>query len=235
MHHVKAISLDLDDTLWDVAPVIRRAEAELWGWLGEYYPAVVERFTPETAFELRRRAAEVFSDKAHDFRFLRKRVLRIMATESGYPAAVADDAFEVFDAARNRVDLFPDVEPALAELSRRYTLVALTNGNADVERIGIGRFFVGTISAADTGVAKPARRIFEAAVDHAGVDPAEILHVGDHPELDVAGAAEAGLTTAWINRRDDEWPSHLAPPDATVSTMTDLATLLANAVRPDDG
>jgi 2-haloalkanoic acid dehalogenase type II len=231
LHHVKAISLDLDDTLWAVAPVIRRAEAELWAWLGEHYPAVVERFTPETAFELRRRAAETFPDKAHDFRFLRKRVLRHMATEAGYPEAVADEAFDVFDTARNRVDLFPDVEPALIELSRRYTLVALTNGNACVNKIGIGRYFAGTISAAETGAAKPARRIFEAAVDHAGADPADILHVGDHPELDVAGAAEAGLKTAWINRRDDEWPSHLAPPDVTVSTMTDLAALLADAVR----
>ena len=119
MDRIRAISLDLDDTLWAVGPVIRRAEAELWQWLEEHYPRVGERFTPEVAFELRQRAAEEHPQKAHDFRFLRKQVLAHMATTSGYAASVAHDAFEIFDAARNRVELYPDVEPALVSLARR--------------------------------------------------------------------------------------------------------------------
>lgn len=231
LHDIRAISLDLDDTLWEVGPVIRRAEAALWDWLGERYPRIVERFTPDEALELRQRIAIEHAHMAHDFRFLRKRVLGHMAKESDYTSDVADEAFEVFDEARNRVALFPDVEPALADLSRRYRLVAVTNGNACLERIGIARYFCGTISAAATGVAKPEGRIFQAAIDHVGVGASEVLHVGDHPEYDVAGAAKAGMRTAWINRTSAEWPDHLAPPDATVATMTDLAGFLAAAVR----
>ena len=226
MDRIRAISLDLDDTLWAVGPVIRRAESELWAWLADYYPRMIERFTPESAFELRQRVAEEHPHKSHDFRFLRKHVLAQMATASGYAASVADDAFEIFDAARNRVELFPDVEPALHSLATRFSVVAVTNGNACLTKIGIDHYFSGIVSAAETGYAKPARQIFDVAVERAGVAPEEVLHVGDHPEFDVAGAADAGLRTAWINRTDADWPGHLQPPDLTVSSMTDLKELL---------
>ncbi len=235
MRRIRAISLDLDDTLWAVGPVIRRAEAELWAWLGERYPRVTARFSPEVAFELRRRIAEEHAHMAHDFRFLRKRVLAYMAIEAGYGDGMVDDAFEVFDAARNRVELFPDVEPALGSLRERFTVIALTNGNASLQRIGIDHFFHAAVSAADAGVPKPHPDIFAAAVEHAGVAPEEVLHVGDHPELDVVGAADAGLRTAWINRTDADWPDHLPEPDATVTTMTELRSLLDAAAKRDDG
>lgn len=236
MDRIRAISLDLDDTLWAVGPVIRRAETELWLWLGEHYPRIAERYSPEVAFELRQRVAEEHPQKAHDFRFLRKRVLAHMATTSGYAASVAHDAFEVFDAARNRVELFPDVEPALVSLATRFSVIAVTNGNACLTRIGIDQYFSGVVSAAETGYAKPARQIFDVAVERAGVAADEVLHVGDHPEFDVNGAADAGLRTAWINRTDANWPEHLDPPDLTVNSMTDLKELLdATVPRRDQG
>lgn len=226
MRQIRAISLDLDDTLWAVAPVIRRAEVELWSWLAEHYPRVTTQFSPEVAFELRKQVALEHADMAHDFRFLRKRVLAHMAAAAKYEANMVDAAYDVFDAARNRVELFPDVEPALESLAKRFTVIAVTNGNASLARIGIDHYFHGAVSAAETGVAKPHARIFAAAVDRAGVLPEEVLHVGDHPELDVVGAAEAGLRTAWINRTSADWPEHLPAPDATVRTMSELHTLL---------
>ncbi len=226
MRQIRAISLDLDDTLWAVAPVIRRAEVELWSWLGEHYPRVTAQFSPEVAFELRKQVALEHADMAHDFRFLRKRVLAHMAAAAKYEADMVDAAYDVFDAARNRVELFPDVEPALESLAKRFTVIAVTNGNASLVRIGIDHYFHGAVSAAETGVAKPHARIFAAAVDRAGVRPEEVLHVGDHPEFDVVGAAEAGLRTAWINRTNADWPEHLPAPDATVRTMSELHTLL---------
>ena len=231
MHRIRAITLDLDDTLWAIGPVIRRAEAELWGWLDEHYPAVGERFSREAAAELRDRVVKQHWHKSHDFRYLRKKVLAGMAQAAGYSDALVEEAFSVFDAARNRVDLFPDVEPALADLSEHYLLVAVTNGNANLEVIGIRHLFHDVVTAVDAGVAKPARPIFAEAVRRAGVDAGETLHVGDHPEIDVAGAADAGLRTAWMNRDEADWPAHLEPPDATVTSVTELHELLRLAAR----
>lgn len=234
MHRIRAITLDLDDTLWAIEPVIRRAEADLWDWLGDHYPAIGERFSREASLELRNQVMKDYWHKSHDFRFLRKTVLARMAEASGYTDALVEDAFAVFDAARNRVDLFPDVEPALSALADRFTLVAVTNGNANLEVIGIRHLFHDVVTAVDAGAAKPARPIFAEAVRRAGVEFHETLHVGDHPELDVAGAANAGLKTAWMNRVEADWPDHLAPPDATVSTVRELHDLLDAAAIDRD-
>lgn len=230
MHRIRAITLDLDDTLWEIGPVIRRAEAELWAWLEDNYPKIPGAFTPEVSLALRQQVIDDHPDMAHDFRFLRKTVLTEMAATVGYSADFVEDAFAVFDAARNRVELFPDVIPVLQELSVRFRVIAVTNGNANLEVIGIRKFFHAVVTAVNAGVAKPEPMIFHKAVQEAGVRPEEILHVGDHPETDVVGAINAGLRTAWMNRSDSEWPEHLPAPDATIASVTELRELLTAAI-----
>ena len=219
---VKAITLDLDNTLWAIGPVIHRAEDELWQWLAEHYPAIPENFSRDRAAAVRERVVRQHWHKNHDFRFLRKRVLEQMAIESGYTVELVEDAFAVFDAARNRVTLYPDVVNALEQLAARYRVVALTNGNANLTTIGIRHLFHDVVTAVDAGIAKPAPAIFRQAVARAGTTAEETLHVGDDPQTDVAGAAGAGLKSAWMNRERGRWPGDLQAPDITVHTMTEL-------------
>jgi putative hydrolase of the HAD superfamily len=63
------------------------------------------------------------------------------------------------------------------------------------------------------------------------VTASETLHVGDHPELDIVGAKEAGLCTAWINRSGMAWPQHLLQPDVIVATVGELHGILRPAVE----
>lgn len=227
MNRIRAISLDLDDTLWAIGPVIRNAEAALHDWLAECFPNVAAQFSTEQILDVRRDVMAANSAMCHDLRFIRKTVLAHLAVESGYTAAeLVEPAFDVFDRARNTVDLFPDVVPELQILGECFTIVAVTNGNADLERIGIRHLFDDVVTAVDAGVAKPARPIFEAAVSAASAKADEILHVGDHPETDIDGARRAGLKTAWINRTADVWPEHLEEPDAVVATIRELRELL---------
>jgi 2-haloalkanoic acid dehalogenase type II len=222
LHRIRAITLDLDNTLWDIEPVIRNAEAALWEWLCVNYPHVPDRFDPEDLVELRNAVVDEYWHKTHDFRYLRKKVLRRIAIEAGYDDELVEPAFQVFDDARNQVELFPDVLPELEHLYARYTVIAVTNGNANLKTIGIHHLFHDIVTAVDAGVAKPARPIFDAAVAKAGVRPDEILHVGDHPETDIEGAKQAGMRTAWINRTEEAWPDHLDEPDVIVTTITEL-------------
>ena len=230
MHRIRAITLDLDDTLWEIGPVIKRAEAELWAWLGEHFPKIPETYSSEQAYALREQVIDKHREQSHDFRFLRRTVLEHMAQTVGYSCDLVDDAFDVFDRARNEVELYSDVLPALELLTEHFSLVAVTNGNANLRRIGIRDLFFDVVTAVDVGAAKPARSIFEEAVNRAGVGAEETLHVGDHPEIDIAGAQEAGLRTAWINRNGDGWPEHVAPPDVIVSTIAELLTVLEPAI-----
>lgn len=232
LHRIRAITLDLDNTLWEIDSVIRRAESQLWTWLGENYPRILEVFSPEDVVVLREVVIEKYwKDKSHDLTFLRKKALEMLATEADYDNSLVEPAFAIFDTARNEVELYPDVLPALEELYEKYTLVAVTNGNANLERIGIRHLFHDVVAASAVGVAKPAKKIFDVAVRKCGVPAHEILHVGDHPVADVDGGRRAGLRTAWLNRTDAEWSEDLPEPDVVVTTIPEIRDLLANAVR----
>ena len=117
--------------------------------------------------------------------------------------------------------------PALQRITARWPLASLTNGNADLQRIGIHAHFAHHVCARDSGVAKPDPRIFLAAAERLGVAPEQILHVGDDPAMDMAGARDAGLRTAWINREGLPWPAELGqPPELDLRDMTALADWL---------
>lgn len=227
MNDIRTITLDLDDTLWEITPVIRRAETRLREWLAERYPRIVDMHQPEDIVELRAQVVAEFEEQSHDLTFIRRQVLARMGVAAGYGDDFVDEAFAVFDRERNTLELFPEVRPALESLASRYTLVAVTNGNARLERIGIDHLFHAVVSARSAGAAKPARPIFDAAVSVGGAAAHETLHVGDHPEFDVHGARAAGLRTAWLNRNGHEWPAALEPPEQTVSNLRELDDLLA--------
>jgi 2-haloalkanoic acid dehalogenase type II len=232
LKRIRAITLDLDDTLWEIGPVIQRAEATLWQWLGDNYPRIPDRWQANDLVELRASMFREFPGRVHDFRFMRKTALERMALDSGYSADLVEPAFGVFDNARNDVELYPEVEEELAWLAERFVVIAITNGNANLHTIGIADQFDDIISSVNIGVAKPARRIFDVAIERSGVSSRETLHVGDHAESDIQGARDAGMRTAWVNRNSAEWPGHLDAPDATVVSISGVRELLqsVNAV-----
>ena len=205
---ILAVSLDLDDTLWPIAPAIDAAERALDAWLREHHPQVADTWPIDALRGLRERVALERPDLAHDYTAQRLITLERAFAACGVDDAPVADAFEAYFAARNRVDCYPDAIPALHALAARLPLASLSNGNADLARIGLRGHFRACISARDCGVAKPSAAIFHAACSALGVAPGELLHVGDDPWLDVAGAHAAGVCSAWLNRSGAAWPAH---------------------------
>ncbi len=229
MNDIRTITIDLDDTLWEIHPVIRRAEARLYEWMSEHYPRITDMFGPEELRILRKEVLEEFKDHLHDLTLVRRTVLARLGEAAGYGDSHVDAAFEVFSEARNDVTLFPGVRSALTKLRRRFVLVAVTNGNADLERIGIRDLFDDVISAAMAGAAKPARPIFDAAVKAGGASAQQTLHVGDDPLRDVHGARDAGLRSVWVNRNGAAWPDEYHAPDIEVQHIGELDAVLGQS------
>lgn len=222
MRNIRAITFDLDDTLWEIHPVIRRAERALHEWLSQHYPRITEKFDPAALREVRANVVSEHPQKSHDLTFLRYTTLAQVASAAGYETDFIDDAFRVFDDVRNDVELFPGVVAALTQLGEQYRIIALTNGNADLKKIGIDGLFDAHITAASAGAAKPSAVIFEAAIQAAGYSAAETLHVGDHPEFDVLGAKAAGMPSVWLNRLGIDWPHAQVAPDIEVAHVEEL-------------
>lgn len=212
VRRIQGITLDLDDTLWPIWPTIERAERVLHRWLQAHAPRTATLVTdPAVLRELREATARERSDLAHDLAALRRESIRGALQRAGDDPALAEPAFEVFFAERQRVKLYDDALPALRWLSERYPLVAISNGNADLERTGVSRWFRTGFSAKSFGSGKPHAPIFRAAAASIGLLPRDILHVGDDAALDVAGALQAGMQAAWLVRDERPWAEGARP------------------------
>jgi 2-haloalkanoic acid dehalogenase type II len=223
---VRAICFDLDNTLWDVWPVIIRAEQKMYDFLAQRYPRVVASMTLEMMRAAREQTAAAYPQMAHDFTFLRKQTLRDHAREFGYAEAMAEEAFDAFIQARNEVDLYADVLPALDELRGRYRLFTASNGNADLGKIGLAHYFERTIAARHVGALKPDPAIFLKVIEGTDLQADHVVYVGDDPLLDVQGARGAGMQAIWIDRQGAQWPPEIAPPAHKIRSLTDLLELL---------
>ena len=216
------LSFDLDDTLWPAGPVIDAAENTLLSWLRDRYPKAVSGHDIDSLRALRAQVARRFPERSHDLTYLRHRALKNLFGAAGHPESLADEALDVFLRERNRVVFYDDVRPALTRLRARYRLFALSNGNADLQRCGIGDLFAGHVTASAAGAAKPDARIFARLLELAGVEPVQVLHIGDDPQADVVGATRAGMQAVWLNRDGREWPAALAAPPRTVATLAEI-------------
>ncbi len=196
---IKVIGFDLDDTLWDVMPVIKSAEKKLSNW-------VLSRI-PEISYGLpeikQARERILFKDPAIGFQFtkMRKAILKEIFESHLKDPEIAEklsqEGIEIFIKARSQVELFPGVERTLETLANQYELGVITNGNADIRSMKISKYFSFAISAEEVGAPKPNEEIFLAALQRTKVDKREFVYVGDDMVNDIDGAKNVGMTTVW--------------------------------------
>lgn len=226
MSRIEAVCFDLDNTLWDAAPVLVAAEHAAFDWLEREAPRVFTIGDREQLRAHRQAFMQRWPQHAHDFTWLRKAWARELLETHGYPGEWTEDCFAAFHEARNTIVPFAEVPAALSRLGGHFPLYALTNGNADLMRTPLAPHFAGALGAADVGYAKPDPRAFHVALDRFGLDPATTLYVGDEPHTDIAGAHAAGMLSAWVDRRSLPWPEGLAAAHWTARDLGHLADLL---------
>lgn len=225
---IKLITFDLDDTLWDTAPVIVSAETTLRDWLAANAPTL-GAVPVEHLYAIRERLVQAEPGLKHRISALRRRVLFHALEEVGYSEnkarELANEGFEVFLHARHQIDIFPEVQPVLEILRHHYTLGVVTNGNADVRRLGLADYFKFALCAEDLGIGKPDPQPFLEALRQGEVDAAAAVHIGDHPGDDIAGAQRAGLRAIWFNPQGKAWEAENRP-DAEIQRLSQLPELL---------
>jgi putative hydrolase of the HAD superfamily len=227
MTPIRAITIDLDETLWPVGPTLANAEAAQHAWLEAHAPALARAFTAPALQQMRERLIDALpAAERADFGRIRTLVLREALAQVGDDPAKAEIAYRVFDEERQKVEFFPEVLAALDALAARLPLVALSNGTADVARVGIGHHFAFAVSSRHVGVSKPDPRIFHTACAQLGLDPSKVLHVGDDAALDIVGALAAGMQAAWVNRGSAVWAGETVP-HAIVKDLAELVDWVA--------
>jgi len=222
---IKLLTVDLDDTLWPCMPTIMRAEDTSYEWLKQHCPKITRCYSIQDLRKKRLQLMNAQPGLMNDLSAARRAHFRELADEFGYNHDWIEPGFKVFHDARQLVDLYEDVLPALSQLKSTFKLIALTNGNADIAKVGLAEYFDFQISAADVSAAKPHPAMFVEAMHRSRVSPRQTLHIGDHAVHDIAGARNAGIRSVWLNRGGGPWPEQDFSADFEVSDMNGLIEL----------
>ena len=242
---IDALTFDLDDTLWDNRPVMEHAERGHYDWLGaalasELDASIVEqlqhdlgrygeRFPLDAYVERRLAMAQRHPLRRGDFTWLRERALVELLEEFGLPRSAAclwaAAAIERFLTLRHELTPYPEVAELLEALRPHYALAAITNGNADLERLELASHFPVVIAAGELLAPKPDARPFLAALARLGNTPSRAMHVGDSWQEDVLPALRLGMRVAWIDKHHEQ-PTSLPVGVYRLAHIRDLQALL---------
>jgi len=232
---IKVITFDLDNTLWQVEPVLLRAEEGQREWLLANRPGTIERYDHESLWEFKKSVWKRHPHLAHQISKIRIQVLYELQRAAGFSEEEsrtgAEQAFEVFLNLRHEVVLYEEALEVLQDLSQRYTIGALTNGNADIYKTDAAEYFDFAFLAEDVNASKPAPDMFRAAMEKTGAAAQQIVHVGDNPEHDIQAAKTIGMYTVWMNSQAKEWP-HKPIADRYIDSLKQHPDDIESMVKP---
>lgn len=223
---IQVLSFDLDDTLYDNTPVLLAAEQAMLQSLQQQLQPELHRpldYWSQLRWQLGQQTPEIRHDIGR---------WRLLGIEAGLlqlglaeceAGEIADRAYQAFWQARSRIQIQPEVRQLLEQLASRYQLIAITNGNACIQRMGLGDLFQFSLQAGPDGKMKPFPDLFLAAAKRLQIPPQQILHIGDSHRADVMGALTAGCQAAWL---DHHQSSVNVLPHIRFTQLSQLANLL---------
>lgn len=200
------MSFDLDDTLYDNHPFIVEAEKQLFDFIYSRWPALQD-IGKKSWIAFRREAIQEDGLLRHDMIALRRVVLRKLFASIGLQGSQLEDAvqqsYDVFYFHRSNFQVEVRFIQVLKKLTEKLPVIAITNGNVDIERVGLAGCFHKVYHASTEQRSKPYRDMFDRAAAWSGIAPQNMLHVGDNLEKDVFGALNAGFMTCWYAENRD--------------------------------
>ena len=234
---IRAVVWDVDDTLFDYTAADRAgmrehlaAEGLLDGY--ETVEQALARWREVTDAQWAR-----FSAGETDWQGQRRDRVRAFLGEP-LSDAEADAWFDRYAAHYEAAwSLFPDVLPALDALVATHRHAVLSNSSLLVQDrklrvLGVHDRFEAVLCAAELGVSKPAAEAFHAACEALGLPPHQVAYVGDHPEIDGRGAADAGLLSVWIDRGGAHTVTDGGPAGPRrISSLAELPAILGADTR----
>lgn len=224
---IKLISFDLDDTLWDNKPVIKRAVSASLALLQPHYHQQLP--LTQAVLHAKQQLLNSQPELAWDLTALRQasyaQLLQTTGMDTATAHAIAATATAQFTRLRSQVAPFDDVLSLLPELAKRWPIAAISNGNCQLFELPIGEYFSFYISPLEARCAKPDPAIYHYAAAQAQVAPEHILHVGDCPINDIDGANAAGMQTAWCNRNGAAFTGS-SQPHYEIHSLAELPQLL---------
>lgn len=225
----KAISFDLDDTLYDNHPIIAKAEVEFLQYLNITYPELAELDQRKWLLYKNLLAKENPALK-HDVSLWRKEIIKRIMVVYGIAMVNAikysQSAFEKFIHLRSDFSVPQESINLLNDLAKHYPVIAITNGNVNVKQIGIEDCFSLVLKAGEGLKSKPHPDLFTSAAQQLNIDVSDILHIGDHLITDVYGAQNNHAQAIWFNPHKNALTGAKLLPCVELSELQHLLKLI---------
>jgi len=219
---IAVVSFDLDGTLLDSRTAWREGFRDPFAYLIERYPALAALGDPGDVHDF---VYQRYLDEAWraagagewSVDYVRRGWHDILARHAVRDDAAADAAFERYEASwPPLMRLFEDAVATLEAVHARFPMVLLTNGNTSYQRMKIEMhdldpWFEHIVVSEEVGIMKPDPAIFARAIAPFGVAPDRVIHIGDTPSQDIAGAHAAGWRSAWVNRDGRDFEGGRSP------------------------
>ncbi|MBD2857815.1 HAD family hydrolase [Spongiibacter sp. KMU-158] len=226
---IKLITVDLDDTLWPAQAVLLRADRIFYAELEKHAPKLTSKLGQHEIRAQRLEYLKAHPELEHYISDWRKQSLLALLAEHGYATEaeqIAEQVFHTFWQARQRVTLFPYVSQVLTELSQKYLIISITNGNAHLDKMPLSQYVRHSLRAEQFGLSKPSPRLFEEALKLANCNSEDVLHIGDHPLDDIEGARQLGIRTIQAQLLENNRDIH-PDADAIMTDWRDAPELIA--------
>jgi FMN hydrolase / 5-amino-6-(5-phospho-D-ribitylamino)uracil phosphatase len=228
LQQVSALSFDLDDTLYSNQPIMQQAEQVMQAFFTEQLPQCRPY---QRRFWLQHRALILQSEPMlrHDVTKLRRAsyqsAIFSLTADLSLSERLAEQALTLFLQHRSNFKVSTSTQALLAQLAKKYPLIAITNGNVDAERVGIASYFRQIYHPALGFQSKPVADMFHQACQQLGIAPVKLLHVGDCGHADVMGALDAGCQAAWLSSYPVGKAIRILP-HVEFSSLTELKELI---------
>ncbi|XP_074065390.1 N-acylneuraminate-9-phosphatase [Macrotis lagotis] len=236
LHRVRAVFLDLDNTLVDTAEATRRAMLEVTKLLKSKY-----QFKEGEAQIISEKVQIKFSQECYRESKMSITNLRISHWEEAIQETreetavqeLAKECYFLWKSTRlQHITLSEDIKNMLIELRKEIPLLLLTNGDTQTQREKIEAcdcqpYFDAIVVGGEQEEEKPAPSIFYYCCDLLGVQPGDCVMVGDTLETDIQGGLNAGFkATVWINKNGIVPQKESPVPHYVVSSVLELPAIL---------
>jgi putative hydrolase of the HAD superfamily len=225
----KAISFDLDDTLYDNHPIIKKAEVDFLIYLTTSYPELESLTAHKWGLYKKILLVEnpaLINDVTLWRKEITKRIMVVYGIAAVNAIKYAEFALQKFLELRSDFTVPATSIKLLEDLALHYPIVAITNGNVNVAQIGLADKFQFVLKAGNGLNSKPDVALFQQAAKQLNIQVKDLLHVGDHLMTDVYGAQNNHAQAVWFNPNDARLDKAKLLPTLEIADLTHLLRLL---------
>jgi len=235
--NIKALFLDLDDTLHSFSISAGTAMNEVYNHMVKKYALPMDRLKQTYAQIMAQTEKDAFFNGRTSREYRTERFTKLLTTFNVQDEDLVRELLDIYSVTlEGAMVLSEGVGHLLGRLSQKKPLYIVSEGPSDAQRraidkLGLATYFQGVFISGEAKKIKETGELFQHALEKTGYKPEEVVLIGDSYARDVVGGLAAGLYVVWFNRKNEQLNLKDKQPHAQISNMQELDGILEEHFR----